>query len=243
MRLVILLSLAGAAAGGMLAQTGSGGGAGGPHAQGLTGAPYSAEAINERVQTLADGTHITQPVQKTKFYRDSQGRTRIERTFPAPAGAVAGPATIEINDPVSGAHYTLHERNHTAYRISLVDERPPAPPHINAQLTPHSQSEGPQRTRESLGTQTIEGIVAEGTRMTSVYPPGSIGNDRPITVVTETWRSPELNLTVFSEISDPRSGETTSRLTNISRAEPDAALFQIPPDYEIVDAQAGGSNR
>src|SRR6516225_4299689 len=50
----------------------------------VTGAPYSAEEVTEHVQTLADGTHITQPSPKTVFYRDSLGRTRIERTFPLP---------------------------------------------------------------------------------------------------------------------------------------------------------------
>jgi hypothetical protein len=34
-------------------------------------------------------------------------------------------------------------------------------------------------------------------------------------------------------MSDARSGDSTTRLTNISRAEPDPALFQVPPDYYI----------
>ena len=59
----------------------------------------------------------------------------------------------------------------------------------------------------------------------------------------EIWRSPELKVTVLSKNSDPRSGESTTRLTNISRAEPDAASFQVPPDYEIIDAQGEDSNR
>jgi hypothetical protein len=36
--------------------------------------------------------------------------------------------------------------------------------------------------------------------------------------------------------SDPRFGETVYRLTNISRTEPDASLFQVPADYKIKDA-------
>jgi len=56
---------------------------------GMMGAPYSAEEVTETIQTLADGTHISQPAPKVKFYRDSQGRTRAERTFPLPAGVSA----------------------------------------------------------------------------------------------------------------------------------------------------------
>ena len=56
-------------------------GTGGPSLQAQVGQPYSAQQVMERVQTLADGTHITQNAQTTKFYRDSAGRTRIEHTF------------------------------------------------------------------------------------------------------------------------------------------------------------------
>jgi hypothetical protein len=34
----------------------------------ITGAPYSAEEVTEKVQTLADGTHITQPSGKTVVF-------------------------------------------------------------------------------------------------------------------------------------------------------------------------------
>jgi len=69
----------------------------------VTGAPYSAEEVTEHVQTLADGTHITQPSSKTIFYRDSLGRTRIERAFPLPPGAsgATGPNFIEISEAFS----------------------------------------------------------------------------------------------------------------------------------------------
>ena len=87
----------------------------------VTGAPYSGEEVTEHVQTLADGTHITQPPQKTVFYRDSQGRTRIERTIPLPPGAssAAAPNLIEISDPISGARYTLDPRSRTARKLSF----------------------------------------------------------------------------------------------------------------------------
>ncbi len=98
----------------------------------VIGAPYSAEEVTEHVQTLADRTHITQPVQRTKFYRDSQGRTRIERTFPVPPGAsrreAAGPTFIEISDSVSSVRYTLEPRNHTAHKWYVPTELPPPPP-------------------------------------------------------------------------------------------------------------------
>jgi hypothetical protein len=38
---------------------------------------------------------------------------------------------------------------------------------------------------------------------------------------------------VLTKHSDPRSGETTYRLVNVVRAEPDRSLFAVPPDYTI----------
>lgn len=87
----------------------------------VTGAPYSADQTTEHVQTLADGTHITQTIVGTKLYRDGMGRSRTERTI-SPNGqstAVVFPAFIDIFDPVAGYHhYVLNPRNHTARRLT-----------------------------------------------------------------------------------------------------------------------------
>jgi hypothetical protein len=87
---------------------------------------------------------------------------------------------------------------------------------------------------ESLGTRDIEGVQAEGTRSITTIPAGAIGNERPIEIVYERWYSKELQLMVYSRHTDPRFGEQTYRLTNISRSEPDRSLFAPPSDYKIV---------
>jgi hypothetical protein len=88
---------------------------------------------------------------------------------------------------------------------------------------------------ESLGTRSIEGVNAEGTRTTSTIAAGAIGNLLPIEIVTERWFSPELQMAVLITRTDPRAGDTVYRLTNIVRAEPHEALFTVPPDYELLD--------
>jgi hypothetical protein len=93
--------------------------------------------------------------------------------------------------------------------------------------------------RESLGRQAIEGVEAEGTRVTFTIAAGKIGNERPIVTVNERWYSPELQTVVLSKNSDPRMGETTYRLTNISRGEPDPSLFQVPTDYTVKEGSFG----
>jgi hypothetical protein len=99
----------------------------------------------------------------------------------------------------------------------------------------------PQHHTEKLGSKAIAGLYVEGTRNTTIYPVGFFGNDRPITVVGETWMSPDLKLVLSSTNSDPRNGTTTTEVIDLQRAEPDPALFQIPEGYTLKD-QNPGSN-
>jgi hypothetical protein len=238
---------------------------GGISVQAVTGHPYSAEQQTEQVQTLADGTHITQATQKTLIYRDAEGRTRTEHIFTPPPGMkmVSEPAFVTIIDPVAGYHYMLDERNHVARRMTWQVRRrqqanssgwwvsgnnaiisSPALPRTLPPNTANAVSDQPhpETTQESLGTQTIEGLAAEGKRTTTVFPEGFMGNDRPITTVTETWTSPDLGTVLLMKTSDPRSGETTTKLTNISLADPDPALFEVPAGYSVVDEQQNNAN-
>jgi hypothetical protein len=88
---------------------------------------------------------------------------------------------------------------------------------------------------ESIGNQVIEGVNAEGVRNVTTIETGSLGNDRPIRIVTESWYSPELQMVIMSKHSDPMTGDETFRLTNISRSEPAAYLFQLPAGYQVTD--------
>jgi hypothetical protein len=198
------------------------------------GAPYSAEAVAEQVQTLADGTHITRKQPITEVYRDSLGRTRRESPFRGGAARNCASSTmVEISDPVAGVEYwyALDTSDKVAHRQQL----PPYIPQVKQAPAASEKSAAVYRDAEKLGTRTIEGVLAEGVRSTRILPVDSEDNDRPISIVNETWTSVELKEIVLSKHIDPRSGEATQRLTNISLADPAASLFQPPPDYSVVD--------
>lgn len=235
----------------------------------VTGAPYSAQAVTESLQTLADGNRIVRKSTAT-LYRDSEGRTRREQTFKAigPLAADGEPGqTIFISDPVAGVDYSLDVRNQTARKMvpmsfsfktrtpapdgeksAMVFERSPADRiHIErsamsskiATAGPmvmewHGEREGKAK-KESLGKQVIEGVEAEGTRSTVTIAAGEIGNERPIEIVSERWYSAELQTVVMTRHSDPRFGETTYKLTNINRTEPDHSLFELPAGYTLKE--------
>ena len=87
----------------------------------------------------------------------------------------------------------------------------------------------------SLGTKELDGVRAEGKSTTWTIPAGQIGNAKPINVVSETWYAPELQVTVYSRYSDPRTGESIYRLGSIKRGAPGADLFLVPAGYQVRD--------
>ena len=212
----------------------------------VTGAPFSAVAISESTQTLTDGNRITRKTQ-TNLFRDSQGRFRKEVTLPAigPLAASGTPKSFFIiNDPVTGTSFILHPDTKTAEQ--LFSKRKGAMKggmrdKMKEKFDSHMQEETSNGTlkKEDLGTQTIAGVLAQGTRITKTIPAGQIGNEKPILIVRETWYSNDLQMVVKSARSNPWSGESTYTLTNIQRSEPAASLFAVPSDFTVQEGRAG----
>ncbi len=90
-------------------------------------------------------------------------------------------------------------------------------------------------TVKDLGTKEIEGVKAQGKLRSYEIPAGDIGNRNPIVVSSESWYSPDLQVTLMTKRSDPRSGERTWRMAGIKRDEPAASLFAVPADYAVKD--------
>jgi hypothetical protein len=204
---------------------------------------YSAVRESSNVQTLSDGTHISRKPSTEKIYRDSQGRTRTERSICRPANDDPDALVITIRDPVSGYAYILDTQNHIAYRYTMEVRHPSAaavPTKAATDAVDKAVVARPDTVRsdpsmETLGSQTMEGVFVEGTKTTMIIPAGAQDNDRPITVVGEQWYSPELKISILSKTSDPRYGEMMTHLTNIELSQPPLILFEPSPDFKIVD--------
>ena len=217
-------------------------GIGGMHGKVVTGAPFSAAATAETKQTLSDGTTISRTMQ-TNLFRDAQGRVRREVTMPA-VGPLAASGTprrfIMIQDPVAGAGYMLDPSKKVAHKMPQhVHGRPGGDSPDAAQQWKHPGDNG-NVIKESLGTQTVNGVSVQGTRYTRTIPAGQVGNDKPLTVVKEEWYSPDLQIVVQSKHSDPFTGTATYTVTNIQRTAPNATLFSVPSGYTVSDAPPRG---
>jgi hypothetical protein len=209
---------------------------------GTTGAPYTAIRKNTRVQRLANGTTITHE-NTVKEARDSSGRSYRETRPEAAQGAegvAPGFVFFNVHDPVNRINITWNSNSKEATVIHIPEpgqvrrnEMQPARGNVESTLMVRQEAIKPQI--EDLGMKTVGGVEAKGTRMTRVIPEGKEGNDQPITVTHESWFSPELKLMVMSINDDPRNGTSTMELTDIERAEPDPALFQVPEGYAVKE--------
>ena len=271
-------------------------------AQLVKNAPYSAQAITERLQQLSDGNQIERRT-RSASYRDSAGRTRHEVS-----NEKGELRTVTINDPVAGAVWILHPQTRIAQRapspaeiaritreareraraqvermrkegrlpalerngeerVSVNVERendrqretvrvirfpgaPGMPPaeigsQLGAMLTRNlaDMKWADKAVSRDLGTREFDGVKAEGKLRSYEIPAGEVGNRHPIVVADETWYAPDLQVTVYAKHSDPRSGDYVYRLEAIKRAEPDAALFAVPSDYQVREAGKGVSRR
>ena len=88
-------------------------------------------------------------------------------------------------------------------------------------------------SKEDLGTRNIEGVDCNGTRQTITIPAGAVGNEKPISIVTETWFAPAIAAVVESTTDDPRYGKTTYQLTNVQLSEPARSLFEPPANFKV----------
>ena len=229
----------------------------------VKGAPFCAAVTTEHTQSFADGNRI-HTADNSSICRDSEGRTRREASLNLlGAGPQASaPKLITILDPVAGVRYMLDSENKVAHKMTLP---PPGSspdrglPKGGEMLIMRSaggaagqtfstnmlyrkagqDSNEPAPATENLADQTINGIHATGTRITTTIPSGKMGNDKPIVVTSERWYSPDLKATVMTKHDDPWAGELETQFTNVNASEPDPSLFTVPSDYKIVDDKDG----
>ena len=233
----------------------------------VKGAPFCATVTTEHTQSFADGNRI-HTAENSTICRDSEGRTRRDASLNLlGAGPQASaPKLITILDPVAGVRYMLDSENKVAHKMTLpppgsapdrglppkggqkcslcaaraAAQGPGFSTNINVMYKKAGQdSNEPAPTTENLGDQTINGIHATGTRITTTIPSGKMGNDKPIVVTSERWYSPDLKATVMTKHDDPWAGELKTQFTNVNTSEPDPSLFTVPSDYKIVDDKDG----
>jgi hypothetical protein len=210
---------------------------------GRSGHPFTATVRVTTERKLYDGNviHTAAVLQQA---RDSAGRVRAE--------SVNGCALGDNGQRIPMMRISVEDGRARSYESWVVyDDAPktaeinhysPAPTPSKEELQRQyarakaERAANPIRT-ENLGTRMIAGVLAEGTRTIRTTPIGETGNALPIEFVEEQWISHDVGVVLLRTSDNPLNGHQTVEVTELTMAEPDAAMFSPPADYKVMDHQ------
>lgn len=213
----------------------------------VSNAPFSADAVTTwRPNEPSERSEWRVSV---RFYRDREGRVRVEQTF-VDHGDDRNPQRIVIaSDPNDQMASVIDS---TARTVSEYP-RPVARNTVGGygrlvlplSMTRFVTFERPQFWRayenaagedEPLGQKTILGIPVTGTSADITLPVGAFQKNHEIQIVDERWISKELQLLMYSRTEDSEYGTLEHRVTRISRDDPPGELFEVPAGYSPIPA-------
>ncbi|HUA98867.1 MAG TPA: hypothetical protein VMA34_11120 [Terracidiphilus sp.] len=196
-------------------------------------APFMAIAKTLVVRILPDGSTVTSENARV-VARDMDGRIFQERrTFvpvPNPDNRQSMVRVNEYTDPVAHTRYVCNPYMKVCnlFFYQPIMDQPPAP----VGLRPGGRT---YLTRQNLGTDLFDGQEAIHTQETLTIYSQTIGNTNNIIRQTEYWYSPSLGINLKVVRHDPRDGDQTLWLENLSQSAPDPGTFRPPNDFRIVD--------
>jgi hypothetical protein len=190
----------------------------------VPGKPFSATLVLEFERIWPDGSS---EIRRTinLIARDGQGRTHNETRRLMPEYFHGSPELLSVRlfDPLTRVQIVCDPALHVARR-QFVPKKPgtTAPPNPSVKI-------------EDLGTTTLNGLQAKGTRRISTVPYYESETGEPFKIEDETWYSEDLHLNLLLRHSDSRIGVETVGVSNLKREEPSASMFQVPKGYKIMD--------
>jgi hypothetical protein len=234
-----------------------------PEPPATPGEPFSAVAQTQSTTVFHDGNRIVR-TNTVHYFRDAQGRTRVERDSPpfAAMSAVkaggtgsnrivaAANSVIVIDDPASGERINLipQMKIATVFKLPQGDTHVQMLSHVSQlEMAPfgllglgmglgaNGMTTESSADTTSLGEKVVNGVLAAGTRVVRTIPAGALGNEKPITSTLEEWTSAELGMPVQITEQSSIGGDLRFNLQDVVRAEPDPALFTVPSDYTRHD--------
>jgi hypothetical protein len=198
----------------------------------LAGKPFSGRSTTEWTRKLDDGGVVTTHL-FAMVARDSQVRIYRERRnfVPANSDQESRKEDIRIFDPVTHTRTTCEV---AARRCTVTGYHA----RTSFKPTPAGSLDDGKRylTRESLGSDVIEDLNVVGTRETTTINAGVIGNSQPLAITREFWYSPDLQVNLSVTRQDPREGTQVIHVVDLSRSEPDPAMFQVPAGFVVEDS-------
>jgi hypothetical protein len=202
---------------------------------------YTATIKSTFERALADGNTIHWTAESIEA-RDEAGRTvrhGVQGCDVDADGQQQLRTDANIFDPVANTSTHWNTGPGTMALVTVTHQRTSSS-HPDWKEIPHAPpvQYHPQVTSEDLGTRTIAGMQATGTRATEIIAAGADGNDMPLKIVNETWMNKENHTILMRVQDDPRYGRSTWEVENLTLGPPDPALFTPPANYKVWDPDA-----
>jgi hypothetical protein len=201
--------------------------------------PFSGRDHIEWMRKLEDGTTVTLELYAS-LARDSQGRIYREHVsfVPAESNQLSKRREIDLLDPVAHTRIAcIMAKRHcaiTSYYASTKFVPPPV----------GWQDNGTRYlSRQSLGTDVVNGLPVLVTRETLTINAGAVGNSQPLITTKDYWYSPDLEINLVTTRNDPREGTQVIHVVDLSRTEPDAYVFQVPANFVVEDDRQAPKSR
>lgn len=201
-------------------------------------APFSADAIT--TWQPPPGSGLTPLSATARYHRDSAGRVRVEQSVvgqgtrpqhvilaldaEGPTAYVLDPVKRTVSTPVPRGLTQMMVGDGGYYHFGFFKSMRRF---LSFFVTPDNVESVNGPSEEPLGRRSIAGLEVTGTRFVTRLP--GFDNGR-----AERWVSPELKVVVYTRSEDTRFGLLHYELTNVTRSEPAAELFDVPQDYREI---------
>lgn len=197
----------------------------------IPNSPFSGVVNIERTIIRKDGSAVR--VKSTHdVARDSRGRIHNELRALVPVSSTDRAELLRINlyDPQTRISTEIDVRQRTFRTVTL--NHPPAtePPSIRFAAPDGNAPPNEFTQQEDLGIRDIEAVSAHGIRETQTVTDDNSG--KQVVITDEYWYSEDLRVNLMIKHNDPRQGTTTMTVAQVSRTEPDPALFEVPEGYK-----------
>jgi hypothetical protein len=204
--------------------------------------PYTATWTQKSARNGASSEELT-----TRYARDSRGRVyqqmrKIDKQnlYTAGQGFVYDPVAhtfswLNSNTKQAGViHYA--DSDASAILKTFWGEPTAATPFVDFGFGIQGADFNAVKP-DDLGTKTIAGVTAQGTRITTRQV---VRGWQPLTISIETWWSTEYGV-LLQKIYSPHYTSTpdlwsnTLEVTDFKPGNPDAELFRVPDGYTVRD--------
>jgi len=204
-------------------------------------APFSGVVNIERTIVHKDGS-VTQFKSTREVARDTRGRIHNELRALIPGSSTNSPPLLHIHlyDPQTRISTQIDVQKRTFWRRTLNHPPSTEPPSIRFAAPDGNAPPNEFTKQEDLGIRDIDGVPAHGIRETQTVTDESDGKE--VVITDEYWYSQDLRVNLLIKHSDPRRGTTTLKVAQVTRTEPDPALFEVPEGYTRPGAQEKTEN-